>query len=134
MTDLLDQDAVDDFRSAMRDVTDTFHKSEVTLRRPDGTEFDLLAGLTPNETGVDGEANGEMAAREEGTETVERWNVAFNRDYLAEKGLIDPVNDEPLIGDEDRIVWRGQRFAIVQLTDKAMFRGLPILVLLKVAR
>lgn len=134
MTDLLDQDSVDDFRAAMRDVTDTFHKSPVILRKTDNSEIPLLAGLKPNETGDDGEVNGDRYVREEQTESVERWIVSFNRDYLAEKELVDPDDDTLLIDQEDWIIINGKRFAIVALTDKALFRGVPILVRLTVVR
>jgi hypothetical protein len=132
--DLFSAENTEQFRSAIRNVTDTFHRTPVTLFRTSGEEIELLAGMIPMETGDDGEVNGEMYARDRGSETVERWIVTFNRDYLAEKGLVDPDEDRLLIGDEDLVIYKGRRFAIVQLTDKAIFRGVPILARLKVAR
>jgi len=131
MADLLDQDDVDAIRAALRDVTDTFHRSTVTLRRVNGDEVDLLVGLKPAESGNEGEAHGELAARQDRTETVERWVVSVNRDYLAEKGLVD-TEEEParqlLISREDWVMINGKRFAIVELSDRALFRGVPVLV------
>lgn len=118
----------------MRDVTDTFHKTPVILRRPSGEETELLAGTKPVDSGDDGEVNGEMHVREERTETAERWIVTFNRGYLWDRDLIDPDTDAVLIDEEDRIVIGGRRFSIIELTDRAVFRGAPILVRLVVAR
>lgn len=134
MPDLLSQDNVDQFRAAIRDVTDTFHKSPVTLLKTSGAEIELVAGMKPDDSGGGGGSHGEMSVREEGSETVERWLVTFNRDYLEEKNLVDPDSDTLLIADEDRIVFKGKRYAIVELTDKALFRGVPMLVLLTVVR
>jgi hypothetical protein len=132
--DLLSQDNVDQFRAAMRSVTDTFHKFPATIRRESGEEIDLLAGLTADDTGTYGETDGERYVQADHAEMVERWVVTFNRDYLAEKGLIDGTTGKPLINPDDWIVITGKRFAIVQLTDKALFRGVPILVRLIVQR
>lgn len=118
----------------MRDLTDTFHQTTVTLRRDSGEEIDLLAGLKPDDAGSYGAVNGERYAQDDRPETVERWLVSFNRDYLNEQGLIDPDTDKVLIAEEDRIVIKGKRFVIVTLTDKALFRGLPILFSLTVQR
>lgn len=119
----------------MRDVTDTFHRSPVILRRPSGEETELLAGVIPVDAGGDGEVNGEMDARQERTETAERLLVSFNRESLAEQGLIDPDTDAPLIDpDGDRIVMADKRYSILTLTDRAVFRGQPILVRLMVVR
>lgn len=134
MTDLFDQESVDEFRAAMSDVTDTFHRTPVVLRRPNGMEIDLLGGVVPVETGS-GETNGTVSAREDQTENVERWVVSFNRDYLEERDLLDPETGRPLIDpEEDRIVLGTRRFSIITLTDRALFRGVPILVQLMVAR
>lgn len=135
MTDLLDQETVDEIRSALRDVTDTFHRTPVALRRPNGVEINLVAGAVPVATGGAGAVNGAVSAREDQTENVERWVVSFNRDYLQEMGLVDTVTGRPLIDpEEDRIVLGGRRFSIIELTDRALFRGVPILVRLVVAR
>lgn len=134
--DLLSQENIDQFRSAIRDLTDTFHKSPVTLQRESGGEVDLLAGLKPSGTGssADGEEHGELYVQDDRKETVERYVVGFNRDYLAEKELIDPDTDELLISIEDRLEIKGKRFSIVKLTDHALFRGVPLLVQMVVAR
>lgn len=135
MSDLLDQDGVDEFRQAMRDLTDTFHKTPVTLLRKTGEEFPLLAGWTPDDTGgTDGEEHGEAYVREAQRETVERFVVSFNRDYLAEQGLTDPEADTLLISEDDKLIFGGKRFVLVKITDKGVFRGLPILVQLTVQR
>lgn len=118
----------------MRNVTDTFHKTPVTLRRSSGEEIELLAGWKPDDTGTDGEAHGEAYVREAQRETVERFLVSFNRDYLAEKELIDPATDTLLISEDDKLVVKGKRFVLVKITDKGVFRGVPILVQLTVQR
>lgn len=134
MTDLLTPDNVAQFRAAMRDVTDTFFKVPVTIQRATGGDVNLLAGLKPVETGNKGEVNGEYSPRESGSEVVERWVVTFNRDYLADMGLVDTDTDQVLISSDDVVVFKGQRFVIVSLTDKALFRGLAILFRMEVAR
>ncbi|BCS54556.1 hypothetical protein [Geobacter sp. SVR] len=132
--DLLSQDNVDQFRAAMRSVTDTFHKSPVTLRRASGEEIDLLAGLKPDDQEDYSVVHGERYVRDAHSEMVERWVVSFNRDYLAAQGLMDPETGEPLINPDDWIVIKGKRFAIIELTDRGLFRGIPILLKLIVQR
>jgi len=134
MTDLLSQENVDQFRGAMRDVTDTFHKIPVTLLRAAGGQVGLLAGLAPDDMEAqNGEVHGELHIQEDRRETVERWIVSFNRDYLREEGLVDE-DDHLLIAYEDRIMLNGKRYSIIKMTDKAIFRNAPILVKLTVAR
>lgn len=119
----------------MRAVTDTFHKSRVNLRKPNEDELELQCGMKPDDTGSYGEVNGEKYVQDERTETVERWICSFNRDYLKEKGLVDPESDELLFSaDEDWIIIKDRRFSIVKLTDKGLFRGEPILVQITVQR
>jgi len=132
--DLLSQNNVDQFRQALRSVTDTFHKSPVILRRESGAETPLLAGIKPDDTGTYGETDGERYVQADHAEMVERYVVSFNHDYLAEQALIDPATDKPLINPDDWIVIKGKRFAIVKLTDKGLFRGVPMLVQLTVQR
>jgi hypothetical protein len=132
--DLLSQDNVDQFRSAMRSVTDTFHKTPVVLRRKSGEEIDLLCGWKPDDVGTYGNVNGESHVQEESRETVERFIVSFNRDYLAEKELVDPATDKLLISEDDKLVFKGKRHVILKITDKGVFRGLPILAQLTVQR
>ncbi|BCS55192.1 hypothetical protein GSbR_25930 [Geobacter sp. SVR] len=133
--DLLSQDNVDQFRAAIRNVTDTFHKSPVILRRETGEEFPLLAGLTPDDQEDYSVVQGERYVRDDQDDVTERWVVAFHRDYLAEQGLIDPETDTVLIAlENDWIVIKGKRHAIVKLSDRAIFRGQAILVRLSVQR
>lgn len=134
MSDLLSQENVDQFRAAIRSITDTFHKTPVILRTASGADVNLLAGDKPDDVGSYGEIHGEVYVQEERRETEERRIVTFNRDYLIEQGLVDPATDELLFDSEDWIIIKGKRFAIVKLTDKAIFRGLPILVQLTVQR
>ena len=118
----------------MRDVTDTFHKIPVTLLRAAGGQVGLLAGLAPDDMEAqNGEVHGELHIQEDRRETVERWIVSFNRDYLREEGLVDE-DDHLLIAYEDRIMLNGKRYSIIKMTDKAIFRNAPILVKLTVAR
>lgn len=133
MADFFSQENVDQFRGAMRDVTDTFYKNPVTLRKASGAETELLAGLKPVDTGENGEVNGERYVQEERQEVVERWIVTFNRDYLKEKQLVGD-DDALLITVDDWIIINGKRHSIVRITDKGMFCGMPILVQLIVAR
>ena len=132
--DMLSQENVDQFRSAMRSVTDTFHKTPVTLKRKTGEEFELLAGWKPDDTGSYGSINGEAYVQEAQRETVERFVVSFNRDYLAEKELIDPGTDRLLISEDDKLLVNDKRYVLVKITDKGVFRGMPILVQLTVQR
>jgi hypothetical protein len=134
MADLLTQDNVDQFRQAMRSVTDTFFKTPVVLRRQSGEEIDLLCGWKPDDAGSYGRVNGETYVQEAHEEKVERYLVSFNRDYLAEKGLVDPDSDLLLISQGDRVVFKGKRHAIATVADKGVFRGVPILVQLTVQR
>lgn len=130
--DLLGQEDVDEFRSAMRDVTDTFHKSPVVLRRADGSELPLLAGKTPVSDSSEEKESGNLVVQDPQSDQVERWLITFNREYLQEQGLIE--DGVLLITLEDWIVIGGHRFAIVGISDRAIFRGEPILVKLTVAR
>jgi hypothetical protein len=135
--DLLNQESIDQFRAAMRSVTDTFHRTPVVLVRKDGGETELLCGLAPDEVGSVGEVHGELYVREERQESVERWVLSFNRDYLVEKGLINLEEEESrqmLITLEDRVLLKGKRFGIVRVTDKGVFRGVPVLVKLTIVR
>jgi hypothetical protein len=134
MSDLFDQESVDDFRAAIRDVTDTFHKTPVILQRKSGEEIKLTCGWSPEGSGIDGAAHGEAYLQESSRETVERYLVSFNRDYLAEKGLVDPITDKLLMGEDDKLVFQGKRHVLVKITDKGVFRGLPILAQLTVHR
>ncbi|HOS77602.1 MAG TPA: hypothetical protein PLL15_06125 [Syntrophales bacterium] len=112
----------------MRDLTDTFHTAPVSLLPAAGGQVDLLAGLVP-----DGDLHGDLHVQEDRRETVERWIVSFNRDYLLEQGLVN-ANDLLLIGFEDRMIIKGRRFVVISIADKGLFRGVPILVRIKVAR
>lgn len=118
----------------MRDVTDTFHTAPVSLLPAAGGQVGLLAGLGPDDTEAqNGEVHGELHVQEDRRETVERWIVSFNRDYLRENGLVD-ANDLLLIGYEDRMMIKGKRYGVIKITDKGLFRGVPILVQITVAR
>lgn len=123
---------MDDFRAAMRDVTDTFHKDPVTLRRAGGADVPLLAGLKPAGDGQ-GDEHGELQSRETGDEIAERYTVTFNRAYLAEQGLIDG-DDQLLITIDDSLLIRGKRFALAVVADRAPFRGEALLVVLEAVR
>jgi len=121
----------------MRDVSDTFYRTPVTVRRAGSADVDLLVGMKPDDTGLDGESHGEVNVRDERSELVERWVISVNRDYLVEKGLVDLEADEAhqlLITVEDWVIVKSQRFAIIGISDRALFRGVPILVRLTVAR
>jgi hypothetical protein len=138
MADLLSQENVDQFRSAIRNITDTFHKSPVILRHVDEVgaihELPLQAGVKSDDTGSYGEINGERYVQDEHTQIMERWIVTFNRDYLKEQGLVDPDTDKLLIDPEDWLIYQGKRYSIQLLADKAVFRGIPILVQLTAQR
>lgn len=118
----------------MRNVTDTFHKTPVVLRKASGEEIELLAGMKPDDVGSYGSVHGETYAQEDRQETVERWILSFNRDYLAEKSLVDPEEGKVTITKDDKILIGDKRHTIMKATDKALFRGLPILFVLTVQR
>lgn len=131
--DLLDPEDVAAFTGAIRDVTDTFHKYPVTLRRAvGGADKPLLAGVKPAGDGK-GSGDGELKPRESGEEVDERLTVSFNRGYLAEQGLIDQ-NDVLLITLDDQLLIKGKRYYLAAVGDKAMFRNLPILVVCEAVR
>lgn len=132
MTDLFDEDSAAMFRNAMRDVADTFDRKPVTLLPAAGGSVELLAGV--KESG-DGQSttNGELVSRERGEETVERYTVKFNRDYLAEKGLVD-ADDKLLITIDDKLEIDGRRFVLEALSDKAIFRGKALNVVMEAVR
>lgn len=131
--DLLDPEDVAAFTSAIRDVTDTFHKYPVTLQRAvGGADKPLLAGVKPAGDGK-GSADGELKPRETGEEVEERLTVSFNRGYLAEQGLIDS-NDLLLITVDDLLLIKGKRYHLASVGDKAVFRNLPILVVCEAVR
>lgn len=124
MTDLLDTDAVNAFKNAIRDVTDTFHKHPVILEQEGGNK-DLLAGVKV--------ITGELKEREGGQEISEGYAVMFNREYLAEKGLVDG-NDKLLILYDDTIKIDEKRYHIIKLHETGIFRENTLMVVIEVAR
>ncbi len=130
--DLLDQESADDFTAALRDVTDTFFRTLVVLRLAAGGDVELLAGVTPAGDGQ-GQAHGELVERERGEEIAERYAVKFNRAYLAEKGLVDG-DGTLLVTVDDLLLIYGRRFTLSAVADRALFRGVPLLVVLEAVR
>ena len=125
MTDLFDTETIDAFKSAMRDVTDTFFKYPVTLERESFDDLTLQAGLRV--------ITRELKEREGGEEIDEAYGVRFNREYLREKGLVDG-NDELLIGYDDGIRIKGKRYHIAAIQPAGIIRDDPLLAYLEVVR
>jgi len=123
MTDLLDDEAVEAFKDAIRDVTDTFHKYPVILEQDSG-DTELLAGRK-----IIAER---LKEKEEGGEIDEGYEIAFNREYLKDRGLVDE-NDNLLIVYDDRIRIDGKRYHVVSVKEKG-FREDKIMVILEVIR
>ncbi len=123
MTDLFDDQAVSDFLEAIRDVTDTFQKYPVTL----GDEGASVTVLCTRKNVL-----GELSVREEGQGIEQAFKLSLNRQYLAEKGLVD--GDGVLLIGYDTPVWMdGERFAITKL-DEPVFRDQKIRVAMEVVR
>lgn len=129
MADLLDQESVDEFRQAIRDVLDTFQQSPVILRRATGEEINLLVGLKPL---TDGAAHGELQPRETGEEIIERYEVRVGHDLLVEKGLIG--NGAILIAVDDSLTINGKRFYLECLADGKPFRATSLQVIMEAVR
>lgn len=130
MADLLDQESVDEFRQAIRDVLDTFQQSPVILRRTaTGEEINLLVGLKPL---TDGAAHGELQPRETGEEIIERYEVRVGHDLLVEKGLIG--NGAILIAVDDSLTINGKRFYLECLADGKPFRDTSLQVIMEAVR
>jgi len=123
VADLFDADAVEAFKDAMRDVTDTFHRYPVTLEQ-DGGDTELLAGRKV--------ITEKFKAREEGEEIDEAYQLVFNREYLKDHGLVDG-GDILLITYNDRVRMDGKRYHIVKLAE-ASFRDSKLMVVLEVVR
>jgi len=124
MADLLDAEAVEEFKDAIRDVTDTFHKHPVILEQEGGNK-DLLAGLTV--------ITDELKEREGGQEISEGYAVRFNREYLAEKDLVDG-NGKLLIIYDDTFKIDEKRYHIIKLHETGIFREDTLMVVIEVAR
>ncbi len=128
--DLLDQNSVDDFKTAMRDVADTFNRYPIFLRRVDAADLALLAGKAPlgSNSGPAG-----LTLADEGEEIADGFLLKFNRDYLFEKGLIDGAG-VLLISYDDQIMLDGKDYAISAIESTGTFRDQDLTVILKVER
>lgn len=127
MTDLLDDEAVDDFRSAMRDVADTFNRYPVILQQAGG-DLSLKAAKASLGSSTKG-----FEQTDEGAEIEDGYLLKFNRKYLAEQGLIDG-NDSLLIDYDDRVLVDGKRYGISAIDSVGTFRDADLNVVLKVVR
>lgn len=128
--DLLDQESVDDFKNAMRDVADTFNRYPIILQRVDAADLPLLAGKAPLSS--NGSPDG-LTLSDEGEEIEDGFLLKLNRDYLVEKGLVDG-NDALLIGYDDEVVIDGKQYAISMIDSTGTFRDQDLTVILKVER
>lgn len=123
--DLLDQESISDFKGAIRDVTDTFHRYPVAVDLTGGLLTELQCGRK--------NITAELRAGEQGQEISEGWLLSFNREYLAEQGLYDFRGRIRLTYDTP--VWLdGKRFAVIRLKEDAVFHGDKLLVFVGVAR
>jgi|GEM_PF-1800375 len=130
MADLIDDSAVDDFRQAMRDVADTFNRYPVILHTAAAGAVELLAGKAPlsSTSAPDG-----LTVTDEGEEVEEGYQLRFNRDYLAEKGLISEDGDLLLDYDDSAEV-DGLTYGIAMIDSTGTFRDADMNVVLKVVR
>lgn len=129
--DLLDQESIDLFKDAIRDVTDTFHRYPVVLLPAPGGEVDLLSGKKSPSSSAQGMKG--LDPRERGEEIEELLQLSFNRQYLAEKGLIDTAGTL-LIGYDDGVRIDGKLYSIAAIHETGEFREDNLLVLLDVVR
>ncbi len=124
MTDLLDDQAVYDFLGAIRDVTDTFQKYPVTF----GSGDDSVTVLCGRKN-----IRNELLAVEEGSCIEDAFKLALNRQYMAEKGLVD--EDNALLIGYDTPVWMdGMQFVITKLAETVVFRDTKVMVSMEVVR
>lgn len=124
MTDLFDDATQADFIQAIRDVTDTFQKYPVIFGDED-PPLELLCGRKS--------IKNELLAREEGQSIEDAFEIAINREYLAEKGLIDE-NDSLLIGYDTPVEMDGEQFTIIKLGEPAVFRDKKLMVVMEIVR
>lgn len=124
MTDLFDDDSANDFVAAIRDVTDTFQKYPV-LFGDQGDSVELLCGRES--------IKNELLATEEGESIDEAFRIKINRQYLAEKGLVDE-NDRLLIGYDTPVLMDGLQFSITKLDETPVFRDKKLMVVMEVVR
>ncbi|MCG8553586.1 MAG: hypothetical protein MI799_24545 [Desulfobacterales bacterium] len=124
MTDLLDDQSVNDFLGAIRDVTDTFQKYPVIF----GSGVDAAPVLCGRKN-----IKNELLATEEGSFVEDAFKLALNRQYLAEKGLVD--EDDVLLIGYDTPVWMDDmQFVITKLGEPAVFRDTKVMVEMEVVR
>lgn len=123
MTDLFNDQDVNDFLGAIRDVTDTFQRYPVGFG-DEGVSITVLCGRKS--------ILNELLAREEGQSIAQAFKLSLNQQYLAEKGLVD--DDGVLLIEYATPVWMdGQRFVITKL-DESVFRDRKMSVFMEVVR
>jgi len=124
MADLFDDDMTRQFLDAIRDVTDSFQKYPVTF----GDVPDSITVLCGRKS-----IKNELLAREEGDSIEKAYKLALNREYAAEKGLID--EDDVLLIGYDTPVWiDDDRFVITKLDEPGVFRDKKVMVVMEVVR
>ena len=121
MTDLFDDQGVGDFRDAIRDVTDSFQKYPVVF----GDGVEVLCGRKS--------IKNELLARDEGESIEDAYKLSLNRDYLAEKGIVDETGTL-LIGYDTPVWMDGELFAITSLGEPVVFRDKKLMVVMEVVR
>jgi hypothetical protein len=121
MTDLLDAETVTAFKDAIRDVTDIFHKYPVRLS---DLGIDLVAGRKVIEDKLD--------ERTEGGETDEVYELAFNREYLKDQGLVD--EDDNLLITYDEPILMDEKIYHIRSIKETSFRDSGLMVILEVVR
>ncbi|MCP3942212.1 MAG: hypothetical protein GY710_12100 [Desulfobacteraceae bacterium] len=124
MTDLFDDAMTADFVNAIRSVTDTFQKYPIVFGDGDDS-IELLCGRKS--------IKNELLAQEEGESIEDAFEIKINRQYLAEKGLVDE-NDTLLIGYDTPVEMDGEQFTIIKLGEPAVFRDKKLNVVMEVIR
>jgi len=123
--DLLSQENIEEFKSALTDVFDTFFKYPVVVVK-DGVEIDLLCGMQEG-PGKNSESGGELLEIEDSREEInEIKTLKFYAGYLKEKGVSIDYDCEVYIDNKG--------FTITRISEKGYFRDSNLLVVVEVAR
>jgi len=124
--DLLNDDQIEQFDQAIRDITDTFFKYLVVIRQ-DGVDIQLKAGVKEGRSGNKSDGDGERIEVEDYREEISEWKtLRFSIDYLDESGIE--------IGYDDSVYLDNKRYSIITITDQAYFRDHKLIKLVEIAR
>jgi hypothetical protein len=127
-------------RSALQDVFDTFHKTEVTYKRQTSSADDFMETLTPTYSSVKIDAQVEydgntMAADTDGALDAMEAKVTFGFDNLYAKGLIDAFTLQPLFKPEiDFMDISGKSYKVISVNTEGNFQARAEMVVVKVRK